>query len=432
MRVLIVGGGGREHALAWKVASSAQVDRVYVAPGNAGTAREPKVENVAIPAGDLAALLAFAQSARIDLTLVGSEAPLVAGIVDRFEEAGLRCFGPSRSAAALEGSKVYAKSFMDRHGIATAPYASFSDLQAASAYIRAQALPLVIKANGLAAGKGVIIAHTAEEAIRAASDMLAGHAFGNAGQEIVVEGFLEGEEASFIVVSDGVDVLPLASAQDHKARDAGDRGPNTGGMGAYSPAPVLTQAVSDRALSEILLPTIRGMAREGRPYRGFLYVGVMVAPDGTPRVLEYNCRLGDPEAEVILFRLRSDLIEIIEAGLAGRLKKIQPHWDQCAALGVVLAAAGYPGPPRVGDVIVGLDVEHPADTTVFHSGTAIKEGRMVTAGGRVVCVCARGATVGEAQSLAYSRIKKIQWQGMYYRPDIGYRAVARETREADL
>ena len=314
MKVLIVGGGGREHALAWKVTSSAQVDRVYVAPGNAGTAREPKAENVAIAADDLAALLAFAESARIDLTLVGSEAPLVAGIVDRFEEAGLRCFGPSGSAAALEGSKIYAKSFMDRHGIATAPYASFSHLHAASAYIRAQALPLVIKANGLAAGKGVVIAQSAEEAVSAASDMLAGHAFGSAGQEIVVEGFLQGEEASFIVVSDGIDVLPLASSQDHKARDCGDCGPNTGGMGAYSPAPVVTQAVSDRVMSEIVLPTIRAMAEEGRPYRGFLYVGVMVAPDGTPRVLEYNCRLGDPEAEVILFRLRSDLVEIIEAG----------------------------------------------------------------------------------------------------------------------
>ena len=426
MKVLIVGGGGREHALAWKVSFSPEVERVYVAPGNAGTAREPKVENLAIDAEDIDALCRFAREARIDLTLIGPEAPLVAGVVDVFEEAGLRCFGPPKNAAVLEGSKSFSKDFMKRHGIPTARYRNFRDTDEAIAYIRAQGVPLVVKASGLAAGKGVVIAHDPESAIRAAQEMLSGTAFGAAGREIVVEEFLQGEEASFIVVTDGTRILPLASSQDHKARDEGDTGPNTGGMGAYSPAPVVTPEVHDRILYEVILPTVSGMAAEGRPYRGFLYAGLMIGPDGAPKVLEYNCRLGDPETQPILMRLQSDLVEVIDATLGGRLAEVHPQWDPRAALGVVLTAQGYPGDYRKGDPISGLDAETP-DTKVFHAGTSLREGEIVTSGGRVLCVSALGETVAEAQRRAYKRAASIHWAGMYFRRDIGHRAVARES-----
>jgi phosphoribosylamine--glycine ligase len=425
MKVLIVGGGGREHALAWKVSLSPMVDKVYVAPGNAGTAREPKVENLVIGAEDIDALCRFARDARIDLTLVGPEAPLVAGVVDAFEEAGLRCFGPRRNAAVLEGSKSFSKDFMKRHGVPTARYRNFTDVDEAIAYIRAEGAPLVVKASGLAAGKGVVIAHDVETAIGAAREMLSGTAFGAAGREIVIEEFLRGEEASFIVVTDGTEVLPLASSQDHKARDEGDTGPNTGGMGAYSPAPVVTPEVHERILREVIFPTVQGMAAEGRPYRGFLYAGLMITPDGAPKVLEYNCRLGDPETQPILMRLKSDLVEILNATLDGRLAQVHPQWDPRAALGVVLTAQGYPGDYRKGDPITGLDGE-PPDTKVFHAGTSLWERRIITTGGRVLCVSALGETVAEAQHRTYTRVASIHWEGMYFRRDIGHRAVARE------
>ena len=427
MKVLVVGGGGREHALAWKIAHSPRVERVYVAPGNAGTAQEPKAKNIDIAAEDIDALLRFAHQEHIELTIVGPEAPLVAGIVDVFEAAGRKCFGPHQKAAILEGSKSFAKSFMKRHGIPIAPYASFTELGPAIAYIQARDLPLVVKASGLAAGKGVVIAHDRGAAVQAAREMLSGTAFGAAGREIVIEQFLQGEEVSFIVVTDGVHVLPLASTQDHKARDAGDRGPNTGGMGAYSPVPVITPEMQASILGEIILPTIRGMAEEGRPYRGFLYAGLMIRPQGTPVVLEYNCRLGDPEAQPILMRLRSDVVEILEAGLEGKLHAIHPEWDPQAALGVVLAAAGYPGNYRKGAVISGLDSGDLPETKVFHAGTGVRDGHIVTAGGRVLCVCALGETVTAAQKRAYARAASIHWEGLYYRRDIGYRAVVKET-----
>jgi phosphoribosylamine--glycine ligase len=424
MKVLIVGGGGREHALAWKVSRSPKVDRVYVAPGNAGTAREPKVENLAIGAEDIDALCRFARGKAIDLTIIGPEAPLASGVVDAFEEAGLRCFGPRKNAAILEGSKSFSKDFMKRHGIPTAAYESFVEVNEAIAYIRAQGAPLVVKASGLAAGKGVVIAHEVETAVRAAQEMLSGTTFGAAGREVVIEEFLQGEEASFIVVTDGIHILPLASSQDHKARDEGDTGPNTGGMGAYSPAPVVTPEVHDRVLREVILPTVRGMAAEGRPYRGFLYAGIMIAPDGTSKVLEYNCRLGDPETQPILMRLKSDFVEILNATLDGRLAEVHPQWDPRAALGVVLTAHGYPGDYRKGDPISGLNGETP-DIKVFHAGTSLHEGEIVTSGGRVLCVSALGKTVAEAQRRAYERVGTIHWEGMYFRRDIGHRAVAR-------
>jgi phosphoribosylamine---glycine ligase len=427
MKILIVGGGGREHALAWKIAHSPRVERVYVAPGNAGTAQEPKAKNIDIAAEDIDALLRFAHQERIELTIVGPEAPLVAGIVDVFEEAGRKCFGPHQKAAILEGSKSFAKGFMKRHGIPTAPYASFTNLDQAIAYIDSQDPPLVVKASGLAAGKGVVIAHDREVAIRAAREMLSGMAFGAAGGEIVIEHFLQGEEASFIVVTDGVHVLPLVSTQDHKAHDEGDRGPNTGGMGAYSPAPVITPEIHDRILHEIILPTIRGMAKEGRPYQGSLYAGLMIRPNGVPAVLEYNCRLGDPEAQPILMRLKSDVVEILEASLEGKLHVIHPDWDPRAALGVVLTAAGYPGNYCKGAVISGLVSGDLPETKIFHAGTGMRDSKIVTAGGRVLCVCALGETVTVAQKRAYARAASIHWEGLYYRRDIGYRAVAKET-----
>ncbi len=426
LSILIVGGGGREHALAWKAAQSPQVARVYVAPGNAGTARETGVENVAIGADDITALRDFAAEKRVDLTIVGPEAPLVAGIVDTFREAGLPCFGPDSAAAQLEGSKAFSKDFLARHGIPTAAYATFHDLDQALAYIHAQGAPLVIKADGLAAGKGVIIAHSVAEAAAAARDMLAGNAFGDAGHRIVVEEFLEGEEASFIVMADGEHILPMATSQDHKARDEGDRGPNTGGMGAYSPAPVVTPALHRRIMAEVIEPTVRGMAADGHPYTGFLYAGIMITPAGEPKVLEFNCRFGDPETQPIMMRLRSDLVALCQAALAGRLHEAEARWDERYALGVVLAAGGYPGSYRKGDIIQGLEQVEEEGVKVFHAGTALKDGQVVTAGGRVLCVCALGGSVREAQQRAYRRVEAIRWPDMFYRRDIGYRAVARE------
>ncbi len=429
MKVLVVGGGGREHALAWKLAQSPRVETVFVAPGNAGTARESGIENVAIGAEDLDALLAFARDRAIDLTVVGPEAPLVAGIVDRFTAAGLRCFGPGAGAAQLEGSKTFCKDFLARHAIPTAAYASFTDVDEAVAYIRAQGAPIVVKADGLAAGKGVILAQTEDEAIAAVRDMLAGNAFGEAGSRVVVEEYLVGEEASFIVMADGTHVLAMASSQDHKARDDGDRGPNTGGMGAYSPAPVVTQGIFDRAMREVIEPTVAGMASEGHPYTGFLYAGLMIAPDGTPKVLEYNCRFGDPETQPIMLRLRSDLAALCDAALDGCLDQVTADWDPRPSLGVVMAAGGYPASYAKGAPISGLPDETP-ETKVFHAGTAEADGSVVTSGGRVLCACALGDTVAEAQAAAYALVKQIRWDNAYYRSDIGYRAVARERGEA--
>ena len=425
MKVLIIGAGGREHALAWKCAQSTNVRQVFVAPGNAGTATEPKVSNVAIGAEDIPALVAFARRKQVELTIVGPEAPLVAGVVDAFEQAGLKCFGPRRNAAILEASKAFTKDFFKRHDIPTARYENFTDLAAAEAYIRAQPLPVVVKASGLAAGKGVVIAQTTDEALEAARGMLGGNAFGEAGREIVVEEFLVGEEASFIVMTDGKTILPFASAQDHKAVFDGDQGPNTGGMGAYSPAPIVDRALHARVIREVIEPTLRGMAAEGRPYLGFLYAGLMVAPDGTPKVLEYNCRFGDPETQPIMMRLRSDLPAACLAVLAGNAHKLKLDFDPRATVGVVLAAGGYPGDYPKGAVIRGLDAAM-LDTRVFHAGTTLKDGQVVTSGGRVLCVVGVGKTVRAAQALAYSRIAGIDWDGMQFRRDIGYRAIARE------
>ena len=426
MRILIIGGGGREHALAWKAAQSPRVDKVFVAPGNAGTAHEPRIQNVDIPAGDLARLRDFAREEGIGLTIVGPEVPLVHGVVDAFAAAGLRCFGPSKAAAELEGSKVFSKDFLARHAIPTAAYASFTEIDAAIDYIRAQGAPIVVKADGLAAGKGVILAGTPDEATAAVRDMLAGNVFGEAGHRVVIEEFLEGEEASFIAMVDGEHILPLATSQDHKAAHDGDTGPNTGGMGAYSPAPVVTAEVHDRIMHEVMEPTVRGMAAEGRPYTGFLYAGVMIGSDGTPRVLEFNVRFGDPETQPIMLRLKSDLVALCDAALDGGLHQMQADWDPRAALGVVMAAGGYPGPYRTGDVIEGLPTDDRGDIKVFHAGTADRNGEVITSGGRVLCVCALGDSVALAQQRAYEQVKRIRWQGAYYRTDIGYRAVARE------
>jgi phosphoribosylamine--glycine ligase len=426
MKILIVGGGGREHALAWKATQSSKVETVYVAPGNAGTALEQKVENVAIGVEDIDALLAFAKDKAIDLTIIGPEAPLVIGIVDRFSDAGLRCFGPSQGAAQLEGSKAFTKDFLARHKIPTAAYGNFTDIKEATDYIREQGAPIVVKADGLAAGKGVILAQTEDEAIAAVEDMLAGNAFGEAGHRVVVEEFLTGEEASFICMVDGEHVLPLATSQDHKARDDGDKGPNTGGMGAYSPAPVVTKEIHQRIMDEVIWPTVNGMAAEGYPYTGFLYAGVMIAADGTPKVLEYNCRFGDPETQPIMLRLRSDLVELVEAALDKRLDQVSADWDPRASLGVVLAAGGYPAAYNKGDVISGLPGHDASDAKVFHAGTGERDGEVVTSGGRVLCVTALCETVSAAQQRAYELVKKINWKDIYYRTDIGYRAVARE------
>jgi phosphoribosylamine---glycine ligase len=430
VKILIVGGGGREHAMAWKAGQSPLVDKVYVAPGNAGTELAANLENVAIAADDIDGLLRFASAQRIDLTLVGPEAPLVAGIVDEFQAAGLRCFGPTRVAAVLEGSKAFMKGFLQRHEIPTAPYQTFTDLDLAEAYIGRQTPPIVVKASGLAAGKGVVIAHTVAEALEAATAMLECSSLGAAGREIVVEGFLQGEEASFIVVTDGDHVVPLATSQDHKALGEGDLGPNTGGMGAYSPAAVIDELLQERILREIILPTVSGMAEEGRRYQGFLYAGLMIDGAGQPQVLEYNCRLGDPETQAILMRLRSDLVEVCLATLTGKLAEQQPQWDPKPALCVVMSAAGYPNAYRKADVISGLASREDSDgLMVFHAGTTRDREQVVTSGGRVMSVCALGESVGEAQHRAYERLRSIHWEGAYYREDIGYRAIARETNE---
>jgi len=425
MKVLIVGCGGREHALAWKCAASRRVTQVLVAPGNAGTAAEPKVRNVNVPAEDIPALVALARSERVELTIIGPEAPLVAGIVDQFAAAGLRCFGPRRAPARLEGSKAFAKDFLRRHNIPTAASSTFTRDTFDPDYVRRQRTPIVVKASGLAAGKGVVIAESATEAIATAGAMFAGQ-FGAAGREVVIEEFLPGEEASFIVMTDGTYVVPLASSQDHKRRDDGDRGPNTGGMGAYSPAPVVTPEMHARIMREVIEPTIRGLAADGTPYSGFLYAGIMVAADGTPNVLEFNCRFGDPETQPILLRLKSDLTVLCEAALEGRLNTVTAEWDSRAALGVVMAAAGYPDKVRKGDVIAGLEQAARLPGKVFHAGTRLESGRVLTDGGRVLCAVGLGASVTEARREAYALVESIRWPGAQYRHDIGYRAVQRE------
>ena len=423
--ILVIGGGGREHALAWKASQAPEVEVVYVAPGNAGTAVEPKLQNIGIAAENISALLAFARERAVDLTIVGPEAPLVDGIADRFNEAGLRVFGPSAAAAQLEGSKTFTKDFLQRHAIPTARYQSFTDLDAVNTYIDAHGAPLVIKADGLAAGKGVVVATTVAEAKAAAAEMLSNGAFGAAGHRVVVEDFLEGEEASFIAIVGGGRVLPLASSQDHKAAYDGDSGPNTGGMGAYSPAPVVDADVHARIMREIIEPTVAGLASEGIDYTGFLYAGLMISPDGAISVIEYNCRCGDPETQPIMMRFTGDLVSLCNAAIDGELPT-QTQWHPQAALGVVLAAQGYPGSYPKGDAIEGLD-QPTDDTKVFHAGTQLDGGRVVTAGGRVLCVCALGDSVSEAQAAAYQRASTIHWPGMQYRRDIGYRAIARET-----
>ncbi|EGR1307915.1 phosphoribosylamine--glycine ligase [Vibrio cholerae] len=426
MQVLIIGSGGREHALAWKVAQNPQVDTIYVAPGNAGTALEHKVQNVNIGITDIPALVAFAQDKAIELTIVGPEAPLVIGVVDAFRAAGLPIFGPTQGAAQLEGSKAFTKDFLARHNIPTAAYANFTEIEPALAYVREKGAPIVVKADGLAAGKGVIVAMTLQEAEDAIQDMLAGNAFGSAGSRVVVEEFLDGEEASFIVMVDGENVLPMATSQDHKRVGDADTGPNTGGMGAYSPAPVVTQDVHDRVMREVIYPTVRGMAAEGNTYTGFLYAGLMIDSTGAPKVIEYNCRFGDPETQPIMMRLQSDLVELCQAAIAGKLDQVESKWDPRASIGVVLAAGGYPGDYAKGEVISGLPMQESAGQKVFHAGTETQGDQVVTNGGRVLCATALGNTVLEAQQRAYQLADQIHWNGMFCRRDIGYRAIARE------
>lgn len=426
MNILVIGSGGREHALAWKAAQSPKADRVFVAPGNAGTAREPGLENVDIDVMDLEGLAGFAATNNVELTIVGPEAPLVAGIVDKFEARGLRVFGPSAGAAQLEGSKAFTKDFLARHKIPTAGYGNFTDVDEALAYVRKQGAPIVVKADGLAAGKGVIVAMTLTEAEDAIRDMLAGNAFGDAGSRVVIEEFLEGEEASFIVMVDGEHVLAMATSQDHKRVGDGDTGPNTGGMGAYSPAPVVTADVHQRIMDEVIFPTVRGMAAEGHPYKGFLYAGLMIDPSGAPKVIEFNCRFGDPETQPIMLRMKSDLVELCSAAIDGKLDQCRSEWDDRASVGIVLAAGGYPGNYNKGDVISGLPEEETDGEKVFHAGTRLSGDQVVTNGGRVLCATALGNTVTEAQQRAYDVAGKIQWDGVFYRKDIAFRAIARE------
>ncbi|HEB26936.1 MAG TPA: phosphoribosylamine--glycine ligase [Porticoccus sp.] len=428
MNILVIGSGGREHALAWKAAQGENVETVFVAPGNAGTALEPGVENVSIDAGDFEALANFAKQTNVELTIVGPEQPLVDGIVDFFAARGLKAFGPSKGAAQLEGSKAFTKDFLARNNIPSGEYQNFTEIEPALAYLQEKGAPIVVKADGLAAGKGVIVAMTLEEAQSAVKDMLAGNAFGEAGHRVVIEEFLAGEEASFIVMVDGENILPMATSQDHKARDNGDKGPNTGGMGAYSPAPVVTPEVHNRVMDEIIRPTVEGMAKEGNPYTGFLYAGLMITPEGSPQVIEYNCRFGDPETQPILMRLKSDLVALCNAAMDKKLDQCTVEWDSRAALGVVLAAGGYPASYNKGDVISGLPA---ADTDssnekVFHAGTKDINGQVTTNGGRILCAVGLGNTVTEAQQQAYELTKKISWDNVYYRTDIGYRAAARE------
>lgn len=429
MNILIIGNGGREHALAWKVAQSLLADRVFVAPGNAGTARESAVENVAISATDVPALVKFAQEKQIGLTIVGPEAPLVVGVVDAFEQAGLTIFGPRQSAAQLEGSKAFTKDFLARHHIPTAEYRNFTEIAPALAYVREKGAPIVIKADGLAAGKGVIVAMTLQEAEAAIKDMLSGNAFGEAGSRVVIEEFLDGEEASFIVMVDGEHVEPMATSQDHKRVGEQDKGLNTGGMGAYSPAPVVTPEIHQRVMEQIIYPTVRGMAAENNVYKGFLYAGLMIDKQGQPKVIEFNCRFGDPETQPIMMRMKSDLVELCLQACAGKLDEIQSEWHEQAALGIVLAAEGYPNDYRKGDEIYGLPSQASQDEKVFLAGVAEQAGKLVTSGGRVLCATALGNSVFEAQQKALKLAEQIQWQGRFYRRDIGYRAVAREQQK---
>lgn len=430
MNVLVIGSGGREHALAWKAAQSPKVEKVFVAPGNAGTALEANLENVAIDVMDFAALAEFAQNNNCGLTIVGPEAPLVDGVVDFFADKGLKCFGPSKGAAQLEGSKAFTKDFLARHAIPTAEYQNFTEVEPALAYLKEKGAPIVVKADGLAAGKGVIVAETLEQAEEAVKDMLSGNAFGDAGCRVVIEEFLAGEEASFIVIVDGKNIVPMATSQDHKRVGDGDTGPNTGGMGAYSPAPVVTQAIHNRIMEEVIVPTVEGMAKEGNDYTGFLYAGLMIDESGAPKVIEYNCRFGDPETQPIMLRMKSDMVELCEAaleenGLAGKTAE----WDPRASIGVVLAAGGYPASYHKGDVISGLPETETAGEKVFHAGTKTgANGETLTNGGRVLCATALGNTVTEAQQRAYDLTKQISWDKSFYRTDIGYRAIARETK----
>ena len=425
MQILLIGSGGREHALAWKMAQSEKVKKIFVAPGNAGTALENKVENIALDVEDLDGLLAFAKKNTIDLTVVGPEVPLVLGVVDLFSSNGLRCFGPTKRAAQLEGSKAFSKDFFARHNIPTAAYGNFTNVDEAVAYIKKQGAPIVIKADGLAAGKGVIIAQTENEAVEAVKDMLAGNAFGDAGHRVVIEEFLVGEEASIIVIADGENYLPMATSQDHKARDNGDKGPNTGGMGAYSPAPVVTHEISEKIMKEVIEPTIKGMADEGHPFTGFLYAGVMIDANGNAKVLEYNVRFGDPETQPVMMRLESDLVSLMESALNGKLADETIQWDKRSSVGVVLAAGGYPDAYEKNKVITGIFNES-ENSKVFHAGTANNNGNIVTQGGRVLCVVGLGDNVTEAKKVAYESVKKIAWDGVFYRTDIAYRAVERE------
>ena len=426
MKVLVIGGGGREHALAWKLGQSARVDEVIVAPGNAGTAKEPGLRNVPVAVTDIEGLLALAKSEGVGLTVVGPEVPLVAGVVDRFTAEGLRCFGPTARAAQLEGSKAFAKDFLARHRIPTAHYAVFTELAPALAHVRSTGAPIVIKADGLAAGKGVVVAMTLDEAEAALEDMLGQQAFGDASSRVVIEEFLDGEEASFIVIADGKHALPMATSQDHKRRDDGDLGPNTGGMGAYSPAPVVTDEVSARVMREIIQPTLDGMAADGAPFTGFLYAGLMIDKAGVAKVIEFNVRFGDPETQPIMLRLTSDLVDLIEAALDGDVTTVHAEWDARPSLGVVLAAGGYPGKVRAGDVIEGADTDFGANVKVFHAGSALAaDGRAVTAGGRVLTVCAVGDDLAAARAAAYGALATVRFEGAFYRHDIAHRALAR-------
>ena len=425
MKILLIGSGGREHALAWKLAQSSKVETIFVAPGNAGTTLEDKVENIAINADDIDGLLDFAKTNGIELTVVGPEVPLVLGVVDLFAEAGLQCFGPTKGAAQLEGSKAFSKDFFARHNIPTAAYGNFTDIDKAVAYIKSQGAPIVIKADGLAAGKGVILAETESEAIAAVEDMLAGNAFGDAGHRVVIEEFLVGEEASIIVIADGKNYLPMATSQDHKARDNGDKGPNTGGMGAYSPAPVVTPEISERIMRDVIEPTLKGMKEEGYPFTGFLYAGVMIDENGDSKVLEYNVRFGDPETQPVMMRLKSDLVELIESALAGNLDQASMEWDSRSSMGVVMAAGGYPENYDKGAVITGIPKET-KDSKVFHAGTSVENDNIVTSGGRVLCVVGLGDKVSDAQKTAYEIVHQIEWDNVFYRDDIGHRAIARE------
>lgn len=432
MNILVIGSGGREHSLAWKALQSPQAETVFVAPGNAGTAREPGLSNVALDPMDFEALADFAEANAVGLTLVGPEAPLVAGVVDYFRQRGLACFGPSKAAAQLEGSKSFTKDFLKRHGIPTASYETFTDVEQARAYIRAQGAPIVIKADGLAAGKGVVVAMTEAEAEAAVDDMLAGNKFGDAGHRVVIEGFLAGEEASFIAMVDGRNILPMATSQDHKARDDGDQGPNTGGMGAYSPAPVVSDEIYARVMDEIIRPTVAGMAADGNTYTGFLYAGLMISPSGAIDVVEFNCRFGDPEAQPVMMRLHSDLVEHCLAAVNGTLDTQSAQWDSRRAVGVVLAAGGYPEAYASGAAISGLDAApDSAEAKVFHAGTKLDGDEVVTSGGRVLCAVALGDSVAQAQASAYELARGIEWENVYFRQDIGYRAIAREKKQAD-